>query len=311
MNSNQSDKKLKVDSTKLNIDKFVLCNPYGTEAFNLTIDNEFTSTTFSDTHYGRNSVLLETDIDRCIVTLYGSSKDGKGVPTLNFHNTRVDDLLYSPTKLNDRLGQLIFNGNLNQAMGPSSSNVVGGEIRFVATENWQPGKCGTAVGIEATKEGTEENINVFLSSVTETSIKGDTLLLQNSQGEDYISIGPSGIKHKKSVYSGHIVKRVLDFAGTYRPDKGASNYYEITINNAIDINSNHLVLDLSYLASYAEGSTYVFLFVNDSDRNFEIKLKNKQNVSDSITVISAKSKQMINVHCINGHASAIVMPSVV
>jgi hypothetical protein len=138
--------------------------------------------TFSDPAGSNSQLLLELGANKSVYALYAASADGSLTPTVNFNGYRRSGGNNSPTQTNDRLGQFIFNGNTNTGTGGPSSPVVGGELRFFATENWTGSATGTGVGIEVTKQGTTTNTNVFLNDGLNTEIRGDQFSLFNMAG---------------------------------------------------------------------------------------------------------------------------------
>ena len=166
----------------------------GSTIFDVT-DNGSTGATFTynnpygTTATGTNNVLIETTNTKSNYSLYAYSTDGSTTPTTGYFNVRRSGGNNAATQLNDRLGQLIFNGNTNTGTGGPSSPVTGGEIRYYATENWTGSATGSAVALEVTKTGTTTNTNVFISDAVGTEISGDTINLKTSAGVAQTSAG--------------------------------------------------------------------------------------------------------------------------
>jgi len=138
--------------------------------------------TFSDPNGSGNNILMEVGDTKSVYALYGVSADGSVTPTVNYNGYRRVSGNNVATKTNDRLGQFTFNGNINTGTSGPSSNVVGGEIRVYATEDWTNTQAGTGIALEITKQGTNTNTNVFISSGVQTEITGDTIVLKDSSG---------------------------------------------------------------------------------------------------------------------------------
>lgn len=145
--------------------------------------------TFSDPSGSRSQYLLELSTTQSVAALYAASTDGSLTPTTNYNGYRRVAGVNAPTQTNDRLGQLIFNGNTNTGTGGPSAPVTGGEIRYYATENWTGSATGTAIALEVTKTGTTTNTNVFISDAIGTEITGDTINFKTSAGAAQTSAG--------------------------------------------------------------------------------------------------------------------------
>lgn len=156
----------------------------GSNMVNFTASGSQGGFTFSDPNGSGNNVLMEFGATKSVYALYGVSADGSVTPTVNYNGYRRVAGNNVATKTNDRLGQFTFNGNINTGTGGPSSNVVGGEIRVYATEDWDNTKAGTGIALEITKQGTNTNTNVFLSSANQTEVTGDTIILKDTSGEN-------------------------------------------------------------------------------------------------------------------------------
>jgi hypothetical protein len=142
----------------------VYSNPYQTSTSGINQTSVFSSDTTST------------------LQISGVSSTGSTVSTVNLQSYRRSAGNNAATQTNDRLGQLTFNGNTNTGTGGPTTPVVGGEIRFYATENWTGSATGSGVALEVVKQGTTTNTNVFLNDGLNTEIRGDQISFDDMSG---------------------------------------------------------------------------------------------------------------------------------
>ena len=168
-------------------------NSAGQTNISMTSDRSQTTitssaTTIQDPASSGNNVLIETTPTKSVYALYGVSTDASVVPTVNYIGYRRSAGTNAPTQANDRLGQFKFGGNTNTGTGGPTTPVTNGEIRYYATENWTDTQNGTAIGIEVTKTGTIDNVNVFLSDAVQTELRGDTIKFVTGVGPSPVDL---------------------------------------------------------------------------------------------------------------------------
>ena len=84
---------------------------------------------------------------------------------INFTTQRsTDGINYTPTQINDTIGEFKFNGNAYTSTTPGVASGPGASVTANATENWTPTANGTLFNFNAIKNGTTTGVNVITIS---------------------------------------------------------------------------------------------------------------------------------------------------
>jgi len=173
---------------------------------------------------------------------------------VNFSTFRWDGTQYTPTLLQDTIGEFKFNGNVFTGASPGTTTGPGASINAFATENWSPTATGTGFRFNAVRTGTLNsydvisgntnslafnsdtlNFNSFDSTTNRVSIDGSTAsfnvpiklnnnVIQASDGATAITTVPITSNNPNTDFTGNIVK------GQIRAGAGEANgnIYEFT-----------------------------------------------------------------------------------
>jgi len=105
--------------------------------------------------------------------------DGSNAATYETKTNRFDGTNYSPTQTGDQLGRFTFLGNYGTGATPLSLNAAG-SLQVRAAENFTATASGTKISLSVNKLGTNDGMDAIEASSAQTSIRGDTIVFQDS-----------------------------------------------------------------------------------------------------------------------------------
>jgi hypothetical protein len=155
--------------------------------------------------------------------------DGSNAATYETKTNRFDGTNYSPTQTSDILGRFTFLGNYGSSTAPLSLNAAG-SLQVRAAENFTSTASGTTISMSVNKIGTNDGLDVLSLSSAQASIRGDSLVLQDSS----LAALPGGKIDYSRVYG------QFEQDGPITP-VAADTSYVFPIGTAIDTNVASIV----------------------------------------------------------------------
>ena len=307
-------------------------NSGGTSAINLTSGNT-TTTIFGDTFAVKNAAVSDiailsrtsndlygtswrfreaggnsritidtpTTVGDMVMSLAAISSDGSATPTFIFDQRRGTFASPTATQNGDVIGDFKFNG-----YGTTTSGI-GGRWSYTATENWTDTANGTNFAISAVKATTATNTNVFESNVTNTYIRGDTITLEDSTGNDYLVIDTNEAMFSKPVRT-KVTTGTVAKGGTYTPAATAMNSITVEITSG----SGTTYIDVNNLTVAGENGMYDILVYNNTGSQLnanDIEIINGvgNTVLQHNSAIANGARAVFEVNCIDIYAAASFM----
>ena len=214
------------------------------------------------------------------------------------------DSAFVPPKFNWGIGTFQFSADRTT---DNTGQRVAGQIRCVATEDWNSTSTGSKLTFDANRQGTLVGSSVLSMSPEEVDLNADVINLNNAAGNSaYMEISNTKIQNNRPHRSA-ITTHTMARGGTYTPAAGVNNFIEIELTAGTDPTN----IDVDNLTVAGEGGHQAILVYNNSGSNVgnnDLHIRNNGTTINSIQdTIPDGGRVIFTVYCVGNYASCEYM----
>jgi hypothetical protein len=254
---------------------------------------------------GTNFLMLNNDSGKVTLSVAQSrATSGNEHATTNFNTYRsADGINYTPTQLNDVIGQFKFNGNANTSTSPGVPAGPGAQITATATEAWTGSANGTKLNFTVIKKAAITDVTVIAAASDAATFKSDAFTFADSSSTTFAAISASTAKFNVPVTT-ELTTTTISEGTTYTPAATVDNNISVQINT---LSGGTTVIDLASLTGNTRGGSYNILVFNNTASGTPLNVINSRISGSNLmshTITTGSPRIIVNAYVVGDYATA-------